>query len=60
MLRKLMPKSFKVVASAIALTMLMVGLWLANPTPAQADTKPCGETFNLTRDGSSLHKTLVA
>ncbi|NES18453.1 MAG: hypothetical protein F6K41_05890 [Symploca sp. SIO3E6] len=43
-----MPKSFKVVASAIALTLLMVGLWLVNPTPAQADTKPCGKTFNLT------------
>ncbi|NER51451.1 MAG: hypothetical protein F6J92_33300 [Symploca sp. SIO1A3] len=43
-----MPKSFKVVASAIALTMLMVSLLLVNPAPAQAGTKPCGETFNLT------------
>ena len=48
-LRKLTQTNIKQVASAIGLILLMVSLWVANPTPAQAVTKPCGQTFNLTQ-----------
>jgi len=48
MLRTLAQNSFKALTLAIGLILLMASLWVANPDAAQAATKPCGATFNLT------------